>query len=224
MAEPNKVDCSIPVPGCCLETTLPENLKKDVGTIRKGVEQWSRITAWSWTDYLAFADGTESERDQEQKLKNLVIETLKKQAQYADAYISYGDNDSRDAAERYAQYLLHLLLGQNECIPMAQGITITLSDLMMKITGEPLITTANKTFGKLFLIQVVTNSFSGKITEAPPECATEETPYKNFVSYPPRPELGPLTVTYEDLRAWASNTSRGQGYLPPSAYIPTAFC
>lgn len=217
---------TIPTPGACLfNTRLPEGLQDQLPIIKTGVTQWSRIVAWTWCDYLAFAG--EPKEEQEKALKLLLVKVLQKQAQEADAYLSYGDPNSKSKADIWAKAILNLLLGKTEEVPGGENIKLTLSDVIKKITGQSLITSLpeNEAFTKSFFVQVITGSFSGNITDAPKECATPDTLYVNFIAYPPRPELGELTVTKEQLMDWASNPNPNPGgnYLPPSVYIPTAF-
>jgi len=218
----------IPTPGACLlDTTLPKDLQgNDLSTIKTGVTQWSRIVAWTWCDYLAFQDEKAKIGD-ELALKKLLVKVLQKQAQEADAYLSYGDPESKNNADEWGKAILNLLLGKTQEVPGGENIALTLSDVIQKITGEELVTsiTVNEAFTKSFFVQVITNSFSGYITDAPDECKTDATKYINFIAYPPRPELGKLTVTEAELMDWANNPDPrpGGNYLPPSVYIPTAF-
>lgn len=43
------------------------------------------------------------------------------------------------------------------------------------------------------------------------------------IPYPPRPQLGELTVTHEELDAWANDT-RSDKYVADNVYIPTSSC
>jgi len=211
-------------PSSHLETTLPSQLNTEyfLPKIKKGVTQWSRITAWSWTDYLAFAG--EQEEEEEKKLKTLLVDVLKKQAQSASAFISYGEPTSKLSADSLSEAINNLLLGRNDLVSeaVAQGIKLTLSDLMEKVSGEKLVTTEYPDFTNLFYSLVVTDSFNGKLIYAPMSCLTTDKPYISVIAYPPRPELSELTVTAEELRSWASNEVSGEYYLPPSVYIPIA--
>ncbi|HBE18197.1 MAG TPA: hypothetical protein DEG17_08745 [Cyanobacteria bacterium UBA11149] len=209
-----------------LESTLPSQLNTPefLPKIKKGVMQWSRITAWSWTDYLAFAG--EPQAEEEKKLKTLLIQVLKQQAQCAGAYTSYGDPKSKVMADNLSEAINNLLLGRNDLVPQAveQGISLTLSQLMEKITGEKLVTTEYPYFTNLFYSLVVTDTFNGKLIDAPMPDVTTEMPFISVIAYPPRPVLSELTVTEDELVAWASNQVPGGDYLPPSAYIPIAVC
>lgn len=211
-------------PSSHLVTTLPSQLNTPefIPKIKKGVMQWSRITAWSWTDYLAFAG--EPEEEQEKKLKTLLIEVLKKQAQAAGAFMSYGEPKSKRMADNWSEAINNLLLGRNDLVPqaVAQGIKLTLSRLIEKISGELLVTTEYPYFTNLFYSLVVIDSFNGKLIDAPMSEVTTEMPFISVIAYPPRPVLSELTVTEEVLKAWASNKVPGGDYLPPSAYIPIA--
>lgn len=217
---------SEPTPGACLlETKLPDGLQKELTKIKAGVTQWSRLTAWTWCDYLAFADSPQAE--DEKKLKALLVKALQKQAQESDAYLSYGDPNSKTNAETWAKALLNLLVGETQKVPGGEDIKLTLSEVMEKMTEQPLITSIpeNEEFSKSFYVKVITNAFSGYIEDAPDECKTDGKKYINFIAYPPRPKLGKLTVTKEQLKDWASDPAPNPGgnYLPPSVYIPTAF-
>ena len=86
-----------------LGTKLPEELNTPefLAKITKTVTQWSRIIAWSWTDYLVFA-GTANE-NQEQQLKALLIQTLNQQALYAAAFMAYGNPESQARADELSE-------------------------------------------------------------------------------------------------------------------------
>jgi len=233
-----------PIPGFCAESTIPSELLKDpamMGVIQKGVTQWSRISAWSWCDYLAFADPNKPPIDREKagaemKLKRFLIRGLTQQAQNADGWLSYGNNDARRQANWWSKIIVYLLLGDNnaaldiaynklgEEVPNFEDMQVTLSDVLEKTTGEPLVTSVpeNKSFFDLFYVQVTRDAFTGKVVRASEtECGNPYTPYVKIIAYPPRPELGPLTVERAQLESWASGGDRDR-YLPPSAYIPIA--
>jgi hypothetical protein len=208
-----------------LVTTLPQGLNtlELLPKVRKGVSQWSRVTAWLWTDCLAYADAPEKAK-LEQDLKSFLINTLKSQAQHADAFVAYGDPSSKLSANTLSKTLRNLLLGKNGEIPnLPPGIDFTLSDVIEKLTGEALITVTDPPFGEMFLFQVTTNSFSGTVEQAKDEKG-QDIPNKYVLSlaFPPRPELGELTVTEQQLYDWANKPNPGGNYLPPSPYIPIA--
>lgn len=227
-----------PIPGFCAESTVPSELLKDtaiMGVLQKGVTQWSRISAWSWCDYLAFKDEPEKAK-QEENLKTVLIRGLTQQAQNADGWLSYGNNDARVQANYWSQIIVYLLLGDNkaaleiakdklgEDVPDYEDMQVTLSDVLEKATGEPLVTSVpeNKSFVDMFYVQITRDAFTGKLVRASEtECGNPYTPYVNIIAYPPRPELGPLTVTHDQLVSWASGGDSDR-YLPPSAYIPIA--
>ena len=233
-----------PIPGFCAESTVPPELLKDtniMGVLQKGVTQWSRISAWSWCDYVAFNDNKNPPVDlgkakQEENLKDFLIRGLTQQAQNADGWISYGNNDARIQANWWSQIIVYLLLGDNEAavdiaknklgeeVPNFEDMQVTLSDVLYKTTGEPLVTSVpeNKSFVDLFYVQITRDAFTGRLVRASEtECGNPYTPYVNIIAYPPRPELGPLTVTSDQLESWASGAHKDR-YLPPSAYIPIA--
>ncbi|HBL13493.1 MAG TPA: hypothetical protein DD379_19265 [Cyanobacteria bacterium UBA11162] len=219
MAVPNS---GVPVPGFGSETTLPPELRTPefLSIIKKGVTQWSRIVAWSWCDYLVY-EGKAKEAE-ERKLKACLIEALTQQALEGSAYLSYGDEVSKQKADAWSQTIVKLLLGEKP-----DGINLSLSELILEITEEELVTSKpeNQSFTKLFYAQITTDSFSGQLIHAPKESATPYTPYINIIPYPPRPALGSLTVTEDQLVKWASNHEDFAGdYLPPSVYIPRGTC
>ncbi|MBP0016339.1 MAG: hypothetical protein J7647_02130 [Cyanobacteria bacterium SBLK] len=227
-----------PTPGFCAKSTVPPEIlsnKPIMGVIQKAVNQWSRLVAWSWCDYLAFVDDREQAK-QEENLKKFVIQSLTQQAQHADGWLSYGKEELRVQADLWSQIIVYLLLGDNEAaldiakddlgeeVPSFEDMKITLSDVVFKTTEEPLVTSVpeNKSYMNLFYVQITRDSFTGRIARASEtECANPYTPYITIICYPPRPELGPLTVTPDQLIEWASGGRRLQ-YLPPSAYIPIA--
>ncbi|MDY6805963.1 MAG: hypothetical protein SXA11_19460 [Cyanobacteriota bacterium] len=208
-------------------TKLPGDLNtpENLAIITKMVTQWSRLMAWSWTDYLAFAN-TENE-DQERQLKTVLIETLKKQAQNMEAYVSYGNPDSQAVADDLSRDIENLLLGDNSQVSRLQGVLLTLSDVIQRVTGEGLITTERqyRNFTQQLSFQVVTSKYVGEFAEIPPEVrrssGESEKKYFAYIAYPPRPELSNLTVTYNDLYTWASSSYPGGNYLPPSSCVPT---
>jgi len=207
------------------ETTLPQSLQNDtdLGKIKKAVTQWSRIVAWSWTSVLAFM-GDESKMRQEQILKSYMIETVKKQGQSSFAYESYDDLDSKAQAELLSGYLKSLLLGQNSEVPylQEQGVEVTLSDVLYKLSGENYIFTEDPEFTEMFTFQYITE-YTGKIIPAVDSQGNEiNRQYISLMAYPPRPTLSEVTVTEQQLYDWAQNLNTGGEYLPPSIYIPIA--
>lgn len=214
-----------------LVTKLPPGLNDHLPKITKGVTQWSRLAAWSWTDYLAFAG--EPKEAEERKLKTLLIEILQQQAQHAEAFIAYGKEESKLRADTLSIEIDNLMLGVRPSTSTisklmiggtkvinatTEGITLTLSDVIEKITKEKLVTTEFPDFTKLVSHQVITNTFAGGFAEIPGSASEKK--YFSYIAYPPRPEFD--LVTDEQLRAWASNQVPGESYLPPSPYIPTA--
>ncbi len=76
---------------------LPDRLKNEMDNMENGVKQWSRLVAWSWTDYLAF--GNDKDKNQpEQKLKEYLIKILQAQARYRYTVSSYGDKKNNENA------------------------------------------------------------------------------------------------------------------------------
>ena len=211
-----------------LVTTLPPELNNStyLPKITKAVTQWSQIAAWSWTGCLGFA-GEPNKAEQEQKLKTLLIDILKKQAQSADAFIRYGNEEAQKIADTLAKDIRNLMLGYNDKVQAIQDlkIGITISDVLEKFTNQPLITTADRPFGEMFVVRVTTNSFSGKIDYAlDKEGNPIPNQYLTIIAYPPRPVLSDITITENQLSGWINNITYGGYYLPPSAYIPIGFC
>lgn len=208
-----------------LVTTLPSELNTPdyLPKVVTGVSQWSRVTAWLWTGCLAFA-GDPDKAKQEQDLKTFLLNTLKSQAQNADAFIAYGEPSSKTTADALSRTIRNLLLGHNDRIDtLPPGITFTLSDVIEKLTGEALITVTDPAFGELFLFQVTTNSFSGTVEYALDEKGKRiPNKYVLYLAFPPRPAFSEVTVTEQQLYDWAYNLTPGESYLPPSAYIPIA--
>ena len=179
--------------------------------------------AWTWTNCLAYA-GTAQEA-KEQELKTFFIEHLQKQALSTHVYVNCGAPDALGQAEQCSQDIQNMLLGKNNEVEYLQSnkITITLSDVVEKLTGEDLITTKDRSFGEMFVIKVIVE-FAGSIGYSPGK--NENSPNKNKylleLSYPPCPVLGPATITEQTLYNWVNNSTPGSSYLPPSAYLPWA--
>ena len=207
-----------------LVTKIPSALNTDeyLPIITRTVTQWSRIIAWSWTDYLAFA-GTSNE-DQERQLKALLIRTLNQQALYAGSFVAYGNPESQARADELSDDIGNLLAGENSAVSLASGISLTLSDIIQEITGERFAPTEYPRFTRRFYYHVLLDTFFGGLEEIPEERRTSGKQYITYIPYPPRPHFSELTVTYEQLRNWASNSVTGDNYLPPSAYIPISGC
>ena len=123
---------TVSLPGFTGETTLPPELLKNssaMDLIKKGVTQWSRIAAWSWCDYLVYAaqDGTcqnENCKDEE-KLKKILKLALKEQAKNSEAYISYGDSESKEIANVYSLVIIFLLVSDNTAAAKALSQIMT---------------------------------------------------------------------------------------------------
>jgi hypothetical protein len=220
-----------PIPGFGSKITLPPELVANdriLEILKKGVTQWSRIAAWSWCDYLAFK-GDSVKEPQEKNLKAFLYKALTEQAKNSDGYLSYGDEPSQAVANAWSKAIVNLLLGKNDDAVKdtdyeGKDMGVTLSDVIFKSTGEPLVTSLpdNESFVKLFYVQITRDAYSGRVIRASEEDATTYTGYINIIAYPPRPQLSDYTVTEQQLIDWASNTNDTGDYLPPSAYIPIA--
>jgi hypothetical protein len=256
------------VPGFFAPTNLPEELAQSqdvLAFLRLGVTQWSRIAAWTWCDYRAF-DGTNLEK-KEIKLKQDLIKFLTQQSSNTDGYLNYGDLQSPPIADSNSQEIVKQLLANDNLkywynddntpitdwnnlrtdkiyLDEKHVIALTLSDILIKTTGTPLVTSVpeNKAFVKLFYVQITRDSFTGRIVRAsadlkkPKEKYIENwnAKYINIIAYPPRPETfidlregNQNYDLYKDrdslLKAWASGCENPENpYLPPSAYIPIA--
>lgn len=200
------------------ETNLPDSLNnpEDLAWLRVSVKQWSQLVSWSWTALLAFAG--ESLESQERKLKAFFLKTVQKQGQNASAYTSYGQPESKAVAEALGDDYKNLLLGRNDQIEVLQqaGVTVTLSDVLEKLTGQKYIVTEKPEITEKFTFQVVLDTYTGSISE------TDRDRYLAFMAYPPRPSLSEVTVTEQQLYDWAQNLNTLGDYLPPSPYIPIA--
>ena len=258
------------VPGFSAKMNLPEELAQSqdvLAFLRLGVTQWSRIAAWTWCKkYYAF-EGTQL-KDKEVRLKKTLVSLLTHQSINADGYLNYGGLSSKKPANDNSIAIVNQLLGNNlnlwksndKKTPIIDWTTInrsdiylddtniedlnlTLSDVLIKTTGQPLVTSVppNKAFVKMFYVQITRDSFTGRVVRAstnenlhPKYTDTWGAKYINIIAYPPCPEtfidlLEPGDDGYTDdfkdrdslLEAWASGKKFGD-YLPPSAYIPIA--
>jgi len=201
-------------------TNLPDSLKDpdNLAILKIAVKQWSQLVAWSWSSLLAFAG--ESQESQERTLKSFFIKTLQMQGQAASAYTSYGQQESKRKAEHLGEDIKNLLLGRNNEIEYLQneGVTVTLSMVLEKLTGQKCITTENPEMTEKFTFQVVLDSYTGEILE------TAKNQYLAYMAYPARPALSEITLSEQQLYDWASNLNTQGDYLPPSPYIPIAGC
>ncbi len=242
--------------GCGPASELPALLLNDPDLkpadvkdfIRVGVQQWSRIAAWTWCDFLAFS-GTKNESD-EKNLKEFLRIALKEQPRCCNAFTAYEQEQVKFDADQWSKVIQCLLVGENkkaqEFVPddprftdikKRESLSVTLSHYIEKIgetkegngnvtKGPQLVTTDpkyRKLVDKLYL-RVINNSFQGKLVAYYGK-ETSKIMYINYLAHPQRPELGARTVTEKELYDWASNASKyNDFYLPPSAYIPIANC
>lgn len=228
------------VPDFCADTNLPKELYENqevLAFLKLGVTQWSRIAAWTWCDYLAF-EGT-SLIDKERKLKKELINNLTGQAKNVDGYLNYG-GDSESSAKKDSKKIVEQLLANNLehwtqdndgniALDYKKIEKLTLSDVLIQTTGQPLVTSVpkNEAFIKLFYVQVTRDAFTGRVVHASDK-GTESSyaRYINIIAYPPRPhdvvDLPDDFKNFQDmLKQWAGGYDSGS-YLPPSAYIPIA--
>jgi hypothetical protein len=195
---------------------------------------------------------------------------LTQQSSNTDGYLNYGDLQSPPIADSNSQEIVKQLLANDNLkywynddntpitdwnnlrtdkiyLDEKHVIALTLSDILIKTTGTPLVTSVpeNKAFVKLFYVQITRDSFTGRIVRASNNEVTnnerkEYAGYINIIAYPPRPEtfidlpdlkLGdkgydPRLKNRDSLlEAWASGETFENSkskYLPPSAYIPIA--
>jgi hypothetical protein len=80
---------------------LPKELKEGANQIKikNGVEQGSRLVAWSWTDCLVCMPHEKEEKlKEEEKLKNFFIQVLQEQALYRNAVNIYEDDRMKRSA------------------------------------------------------------------------------------------------------------------------------
>ncbi len=207
------------------QTTLPDSLKnpKDIAIIKKAVTQWSRLVAWSWTEVLAF-EGDAQKEQQEKTLKAFFIQTLQRQAQSNEAFMSYGIPQSEKEAGELEAELKNLLLGDHENISFLkeQGITLTLSDILKKLSGDEFVFCQDRDFAKKLTCKVVSDRWTGSISQVCDEAGNLQDEYISLMAYPQKPVLSEATVTEKQLTDWAKNLNTGGRYLPPSVYIPIA--
>ncbi|WP_341525061.1 hypothetical protein WKK05_20860 [Nostoc sp. UHCC 0302] len=200
-----------------LTYTLPKGLSDpdNLGKVRKAVTQWSKVVAWSWSSYLAFADNPQ-QAEEEKKLKQILRKILQTQAQNLSAFTAYGQQDSKEIADNASEIFKYLLGGQNNKLS-DKGIqlTLTLSDVLKKLTDEDYIFTVDQEFLDKFTFEITVDFHSGTLRE------DTENPgkYISVMAYPAPPPFNEATVTEEQLIAWITTPGSGE-YLPPSAYIP----
>lgn len=210
--------------------------------MENGVKQWSRLVAWSWTDYLAFGDDEEKKK-QEQKLKEYFIKIFQDQARYSYTVISYGDKKNKENAYVTSLKIKKFVLGKNSEIgdDDLKGITLTLPEVYEKLTNQRPEALCHEPFMQMFHAEVVTDRFSGyirdisdsekeEIKEVIKEISENDLKYVNdvqyiiYFAYPPCPAFGKATVTEEQLINWMQGKNEygdiATDYLPPSAYIP----
>lgn len=198
-------------------TSLPESLQKnpvDLSRLKMCVTQWSRLVSWSWTSILAFHDD-QGKAEQEQMLKTVFNKTLQQQGQNTYAYESYADLESQGKADNLSSTLMSLFLGDYSNIPDLNNFTVTLSEVLMKLSGQNFVLTTYPDFTKMFTFRAIVD-YTGIITEIGAR------KYIARLAYPPRPVLSEYTVTEKQLVDWTKNENTGGYYLPPSIYIPIA--
>lgn len=228
------------------EKQLPAGLKNEMHNMENGVKQWSRLVAWSWTDYLAFGDD-EAKKKQEQKLKEFFIKFFQDQARYSYTFISYGDEKKKEKAYVTSIKIKKFVLGKNSEINdviddvSLKNITLTLPEIYEKLTNQRPEALCHEPFMQMFHAEVLTDTFSGyirdisdsekeKIKKIIKESSENDLKYVNdvkyiiYFAYPPCPAFGKATVTEDQLINWMQGKNEHgdptTDYLPPSAYIP----
>lgn len=219
---------------------LPDGLKNEMHNMENGVKQWSRLVAWSWTDYLAFG---KDNNPQEPKLKEYLIKILQEQARYSYTVSSYGDKKNKENAYVTSLKIKKLVLGKNSEIDDEdlEGITLTLREVYEKLTNQRPEGLCHEPFMQMFHAEIVTNTFSGYIRDILPSEKqeikevigeisekdlkyVEDVKYIIYFAYPPCPAFGKATVTEKQLTNWMQGKNKhgdtATDYLPPSAYIP----
>lgn len=223
---------------------LPDGLKNEMHNMENGVKQWSRLVAWSWTDYLAFGkENDEQKKQQEQKLKAYFIKIFQDQARYCYTVNSYGDKKNKENAYVTSLKIKKLVLGKNSEIDDEdlKGITLTLPEVYEKLTNQRPEGLCHEPFMQMFHAEVITNSFAGYIRDILPsekeeiqefikEISEKDLKYVNdlqyiiYFAYPPCPAFSKATVTEDQLINWMQGKNEGgetaTDYIPPSAYIP----
>ena len=197
-----------PIPGFGSAIELPPELLQDpdvLSFITEAVTQWSRIAAWSWCDFLAF-EADPKKANAENTLKELLRIALHEQARNSDAYIAYGNEQTKVQANNWSLVIQNLLVGDNQAAQALlpdgdkfkafknMDLEVTLNDYTFQVTKQELVASKpqNRKYVDMFYVQVITGSFGGKVIKAPKSTATSETQYINVFAYPPRPVIGPI--------------------------------
>jgi hypothetical protein len=190
---------------------LPDGLKDQMHNMEEGVKQWSRLVAWSWTDYLAFGeDKDENKKKEEENLKAYLIKILQAQARYRYTVSSYGDQKNKEKAYVTSLKIKKLVLGKNSEINdtikdntikdgpskdiALKDITLTLPEVYKKLTNQLPEALCHEAFMQMFHVEIVTNTFAGyirdilvcekeEITEVIRESSEEDVKYVEQVEY-----------------------------------------
>lgn len=88
-------------------------------------------------------------------------------------------------------------------------------DLLFPIFNKFELGEENEGFG--YILNVDINSFQGNLSDT---TINHPSLFVHSIPYPPRPELGPATVTKDELEEWIKNRISDQ-YYAENTYIPT---
>jgi hypothetical protein len=170
-------------------------------------KQISQIVAfvWRWADDI--------KDDSESQLKSQAAKKLKKYFEHPT--LDNADIDGQlkklfkvvpDPYGNDEAQLLHAVFGFHQN-----------SSLIFPIFNSFELAEENTKLGYAFIIDI--EHYYGGIqdsTKNQPNLLTFK------IGYPPRPQLGELTVTHQELESWANDTT-GE-YLPDNVYIPSSCC
>ncbi|MGK7926064.1 MAG: hypothetical protein AB4290_12605, partial [Spirulina sp.] len=139
-------------------------------------------------------------------------------------FVSYGIPQSEKEANQLAADFKNLLLGDNHKIAFLQekGITLTVSDVFQKLSGDEYVLSKERDFCNKFTFKAVIDRWTGSISQVCDEAGNLKDEYITLMAYPQKPILSEATVTEKQLTDWAKNLNTGGRYLPPSVYIPIA--
>lgn len=218
---------------------LPEAFQTNISIQREILTQSSRLFAWSWCSVISHTENPAL--DQEKALKRLFVKLLKEQGNKVIACQRCGDTGEMGRIKTLSDNIKNLLAGHHNQINMPgdkdletiqESGAITLKDVLKELSGEDLVFAGSSDYIKHFidnvLIVVSFDSYGGNVVKNPE--TTDESDIPEYIAvfpYPPRPALGPETITLTQLENWAqakkSDGTKDTSYIPP-AYICTVSC
>ncbi len=193
-----------------IKLKLPnKKLSPHVEWLRRAYQQGKQISQiiayiWRWVD----------EESAEYKENKTIANQLKK-------YFAHPTEDSK-----YPMQNLKKLFAADARQPNSSPEAMLLSCVFNPISEEMIFPIFDEfelgeeypELGYLFHIDV--NSFQGNLADA---TINEPQLLKWEIPYPPRPNLGEVTVTLSELDEWINNKAPNQ-YVPENPYIPSSSC